>query len=143
MIFFRIRLVQIYGFMHIDQQPNMVEGILAGKHMKEFETYEDSKIINDCIWLLEKFLNKHLDRPINMTRTRWLTNENFLGSYAYATFETGDGTFEAMRKPIFSDHGKPLVLFGGEVTSKDHQGYVHGAMEQGWRVAKELIDFYH
>lgn len=129
--------------MHIDQQPNMIEGVLAGKLMREFETYEDAKIIKDCMWLLEKYLNKQLDRPINMTRTRWMTNENFLGSYAYPTFKMKENTVEEMRKPIVNDHGKPVILFGGEVTSKHNQGYVHGAMEEGWRVAKEVIDFYY
>lgn len=128
--------------MHVDQQPNMIEGLLAGKLIREFETFEDEKIIRDCHWLLEKFLKRHLDRPINMTRTRWLTNENFLGSYAFPSMKAKDDSFESLSKSIDDEHGKPLILFGGEATSKDHQGYVHGAMEQGWRVAKEIIDYW-
>lgn len=128
--------------MYVDANENLVEGCLAGKHMKAFETYDDAKIINDFMWLLEKFLGKKLTRPINMRRSNWKTNDNFLGSYAYPSNRTSSTTIEELGKSIFDADENPIVLFGGEVTSVKYQGYVHGALETGWRVADELIEHY-
>ena len=128
--------------MHVDNHPNLVEAFYAGGEMKEFETFPDSKILEDTMWLLEKFLGKKLKSPINMTRTRWLTDENFLGSYAYPSMLSDENSPVSLGKPVLKAQGNPVILFAGEATSKDHSGYVHGALESGRRVTQELIDYY-
>lgn len=132
----------MYGFMNVDDNENMIESLVSGSLMKEFETYEDSKIIADSMWLLEKFLGKSSQQPISMARTRWLTNEDYLGSYAHPSPRGGADASKSFSQPILNCAGKPSLLFAGEAASENYQGYVHGAMQTGWRAAQELIDFY-
>lgn len=136
------RLVDLYGFMHVDDNENMIESLIAGSLIKDFESYEDSKIIADCMWLLDKFLGKSSKQPISMARTRWMTNENFLGSYTHPSTRGGADASKSLSEPILNNVGKPSLLFAGEATSESFMGYVHGAMQTGKRVAQELIDFY-
>lgn len=128
--------------MHVDDNENVIEAFVAGEFLQEFETYEDSKIIADCMWIIEKFLGKSVKQPINMARTRWLTNNDFLGSYAYPMTQGGSNISKALGESILDDTGKPSLLFAGEATSEKYQGYVHGAIQTGWKVANELTDFY-
>lgn len=130
--------------MHVDENPNLVEMFIAGENMKEFETYDDSKIVEDLMWTLEKFTKKTLKRPMKMTRTRWLTNENFLGSYSiprsYKAPPGEKNSVQVLSEALFNFDNKPVVLFAGEATDEKYQGYVHGAARSGWRAAQEIID---
>ena len=110
--------------------------------MLEFETTDDEKLIDDCLWLLEKLLKRPFNRPLKMQRTKWLTNENFLGSYSYHALSAQENTVTNIAKPICNKQGKPILLFAGEATDKRFMGYVNGAMNSGERAAKEIIDFY-
>jgi spermine oxidase len=110
--------------------------------MFEFETMDEAKLLNDTMWFLEKLFKKPLPRPINVKRTKWLTNENFLGSYSYQAMTYQDDTVENLARAINSPSGKPAVLFGGEATDKFYMGYVNGGMNSGNRAAQEIIDFY-
>ena len=112
--------------------------------MREFETYSDDKIENDCIWVLEKFMKVKLPRPIAMRRTRWLTRENFLGSYSYCSMNTAahDVYPEDLKETVFNANGKPVLLFAGEATSSKYQGYVHGAYDTGKEAAEVLIEYF-
>ena len=110
--------------------------------MLEFETVDDEKLIDDCLWLLEKLLNRRLNRPMKMQRTKWLTNENFLGSYSFHSLSAQENTVENIAKPICNIEGKPFLHFAGEATDKRFMGYVNGAMNSGERAAKEIVDFY-
>lgn len=136
-----LRLLDNYGFISVDDNPNLIQAFVAGENMKSFENFSDSKIIDDCMWILEKFLKKTLKRPINMTRTKWLTNENFLGSYSYLSIASDSNSNERLGQPIFDESGKPVILFGGEATDTRFSGYVHGAWRSGNRVAQDLISF--
>ncbi|KAG5677755.1 hypothetical protein PVAND_007486 [Polypedilum vanderplanki] len=137
-------LTHILGFIKVDSHPNLLEGLLSGDKMREFETYSNDKIISDCMWMLEKFLKRSLPRPIAMRRTKWLTRENFLGSYTYLSMKSADEniTSDDLATSIKSKNNKPVLLFSGEATHKRYQGYVHGALDSGKRAAQEIIDFY-
>lgn len=110
--------------------------------MREFETMEEGKLKNDVMWLLNKLLKKNLKYPINVKRTSWLTNENFLGSYSFHGLTAQDNTVENLAKPIFNSNGKLSLLFAGEATDKRFMGYVNGALRSGVRAAQEIIDFH-
>lgn len=127
--------------MHVDENPNLVEVMIAGDKIKQFEMAEDSKLIDDCMWLLEKFMKKSMKRPMNMKRSRWLTNENFLGSYSHPSLTSDTKSIQNLAEPLFSTDDKLALLFAGEATDETFQGYVHGAMRSGWRAAQELIDY--
>lgn len=112
--------------------------------MREFETYSDEKIENDCLWFLEKFMKVKVPRPIAMRRTRWLTKEYFLGSYSYCSMNTAakDVYPEDLKETVFNDNGKPMLLFAGEATTSKFQGYVHGAVDTGKEAAEKLIEYF-
>jgi spermine oxidase len=130
------------GFLHVDQYPHLVEILVAGDRMSEFETIDESKLVCNLLWLMGKLFKKPLKSPINLKRTKWLTNENFLGSYAFHALSAQEDTVDNLAKPIFSGSGKPTLLFAGEATDKKFMGYVNGAMNSGERAAEEVISFY-
>jgi monoamine oxidase len=63
----------------------------------------------------------------------WEDDPFALGGYAYA-----DPGFDPAWKPLLSRRAGRIV-FGGEHTSEDFQGYMEGAVESGQRAAAELI----
>jgi monoamine oxidase len=136
--------VNLRAFIRVDAMPNLLEAEMAGKKMKEYELLEDDKVIDDCMWLLENFLGKPLPDPINIKRTKWLTNPNFLGTYSYQSHPAGLNNIlpRDLAKPISNINGKPLILFAGEATDDRFPGNSHGAITSGWRVADEIIEFY-
>jgi monoamine oxidase len=109
--------------------------------MFKFETMDETKLLNDTMWFLEKLFKKPLPRPINIRRTNWLTNENFLGSYSFHALTAQNNSVENLARPIKSLSGKPAVLFAGEATDKFYMGYVNGGMNSGNRAAEKIIDF--
>jgi len=135
----------IVGFLRVDAQPNTICGFVAGKKMKQFEEVSDDQLIDNCMWLLEKFLGKSLPRPINMQRSHWLTNKNFLGSYSFPTMDTQANNVvpgKHLAETLYSNDKKPVLLFAGEATDENYSGYVHGAVASGWRAAAEILDYY-
>jgi monoamine oxidase len=124
--------------------PNVLEAILAGKKMAEFELFDDKKVIDGCIWLLEKFLGKSIPQPIAMKRTKWLTNPNFYGTYSYQSHLAGMNNVlpTDLAKSIVNAEKKPLILFAGEATDDKFPSNAHGAITSGWRVADEIITYH-
>lgn len=132
------RFDMVYSF------PNLLEGTVAGEYMREFENLSDQKIIDDCMWLLKKFLGKSLPQPTRMFRSKWLTNNNFLGTGSY--FSVNSQKFNVtphdLAEPIKWKSGKPIILFAGEATAEENTGTVHGAISSGWRAANEIAKYY-
>lgn len=137
-------MTHIIGFLHVDSHPNLLEGLLSGDKMREFETYSDAKIQSDCMWMLQKFLKRKLPQPIAMRRTKWLTRDNFLGSYSYLSMKSAANniTSDDLATSIIGERNQPVLLFAGEATHKKFQGYAHGALDSGRNVANEIINFY-
>lgn len=138
-------LLDVTDFIREDAQPNLLGGHVAGKRLKQFEEISDSQLIDDCMWLFEKFLGKTLPRPINMRRSRWLTNKYFLGSYSFASMETQAQNVTVTKdlaEALSNEDGKPILLISGEATDEINFGYVHGAVASGWRAADEILDYY-
>lgn len=138
-------LTEVNGFYAQDAQPNVLGAYVAGKNVKQFESITDEQLIVDCMWLLEKFLGKSLPHPVNMRRSRWLKNKYFCGSYSYASMATQAHNVVMgadLGETLYDDEDKPIVLFAGEATDENNSGYVHGAVNSGWRVAEEIIDYY-
>lgn len=128
--------------MRVDGSTSVIEAIVAGDKLNDFENFDDLKIINDCMWLLEKFLSKPLKPPTNMIRSKWLTHDSFLGSFSYSSLSSTHNSVQQLAKSVRSKDDKPILLFAGEATDERYQGSVQGAMHSGLRAAQELIDFY-
>jgi monoamine oxidase len=111
--------------------------------MKAFEARSDADLINDCMWLLQKFLGKTLPRPTNMKRTRWISNRNFLAAYSYVSVEQerSKTSPKDLAMTLNTSSGKPSVLFAREATDVKFNSYTHGAIASGYRAATELITF--
>ncbi|XP_037035275.1 spermine oxidase-like isoform X2 [Bradysia coprophila] len=138
-------VTDIFGVIKEDAQPNLLGGLLAGKHIRQFETISDEQLIDDSVWLLQKFLGRPIPRPINMRRNRWQSNKYFFGTYSFGSMDTQAHNVALgtdLAETLYSSSNKPVVLIAGEATEKDHSGYVHGAVMSGWRAANEISDYY-
>lgn len=135
--------MNLIGFNVVGGFPNILEGLVGGNDMKTFESLDDDKLKSDCLWLLQKFLGRILPRLISMTRTRWLTNKNFMGSYSYLSMnsEWEEVNPKDLAEPLRNSDNKPLILFAGEATHEKYSSYSHGAVESGWRAAQEILDY--
>ncbi|KAL7016905.1 hypothetical protein ACKWTF_010193 [Chironomus riparius] len=130
-------MLGISAFYIVDEFPNMLEAYLGGPKINQFEASSDEKIIEDCMWALEKFLGKSLPKPKAMTRSKWLSNENFLGSYSYPSMDAeraGVGIKE-LAESINNDNGEPILLFAGEATDEKYPGNTHAGVRSGFRAA--------
>ncbi|KAJ6636278.1 Peroxisomal N(1)-acetyl-spermine/spermidine oxidase [Pseudolycoriella hygida] len=135
-------VTDVTSFMRVDAYPNLIAAFVAGKHMKQFEEISDQQLINDSMWLLEKFLGRTLPRPINMRRSKWMSNKYFLGSYSFTSIDNEFNDFKDLGEAICNGENKPILLFAGEATEEVNSGYVHGAVSSGWRVAGEIVEHY-
>ncbi|KAG5673636.1 hypothetical protein PVAND_003665 [Polypedilum vanderplanki] len=137
-------LFSISGFFIVDQYPNLLEAFLGGEKIDEFEKISNEKLIDDCVWMFEKFLGNSIAKPKLIQRTKWLNNENFLGTYSYVSvdaykFNVGP---KDLAKTLKNSDDKPIVLFAGEATDLKFPSYAHGAVTSGYRAAHEIIDYY-
>lgn len=65
----------------------------------------------------------------------WGADPYVRGLYSYPTIETTEADREALARSV---NGK--LFFAGEATdTTGHSGTVHGAMETGWRAAREVL----
>jgi monoamine oxidase len=134
-------LLGIMFFVKVDSFPNLLEAFYTGVFMKNFESFNDQKIIDDCMWMLEKFLGKKLPKPSYMNRTKWLTNKYFLGSYSYLSYglEQSKISPDELGKPVKKSNGKGFLHFAGEATDLKFPSYAHGAILSGYRAATEVM----
>lgn len=125
----------------VDTFPNILEIFVAGEEIRNFETISDEKLIDDVMWMLEKFLNKKLSKPSNMKRTKWLTSKHFLGTYSYIGMGLQKNHLgpKDLAEPLRKINGKPFIHFAGEATDTDFPSYAHGAVSSGYRAAGEII----
>ena len=63
----------------------------------------------------------------------WETDSLVRGGYAYL-----DPAFDPAWLPLLSRRAGRIV-FAGEHTSSEHQGYMEGAIESGLRAAQEIL----
>ena len=136
-------MISLQNFYRVDRFPHEIEGLIAGKNLAQFELLDDMKVLNDSVWMLEKFLAKPLPRPINIVKTKWLTRDNYYGSYSYRSIAADrNGIIPShIGQSILNAASKPTVLFAGEATDDAFSSNAHGAVSSGWRVAKELIKY--
>ncbi|KAJ6633138.1 Peroxisomal N(1)-acetyl-spermine/spermidine oxidase, partial [Pseudolycoriella hygida] len=135
-------LREITSFIKEDAQPNIIGAFPAGRNIRQFEEVSDDQLIDGCMWLLEKFLGKTLPRPINMRRSHWLTNKYFLGSYSYGSMDSQTQNVvwgEDLGEALYDSNHKPTLFISGEATDKLSSGYVHGAVNSGWRISIGLL----
>lgn len=139
---FLLRLIDLSTFVRVDGFPNTLEGLVAGRNVAQFEALNETKLTDDCMWLLNKFLVKSLPRPTKIRRTRWMMNRNFLGSYSYLSMaaEKNKSSPSDLAQSLLNIKNEPKILFAGEATDLKFSSYSHGAVSSGWRAANELVN---
>lgn len=139
-------LEDVFGFYIVDYQPNILCGWIGGPSARTMESLDDSRILDGCMWLFEKFLGAELPwtKPKNMKVSRWYTNRHFRGSYSNRSVITEMLKTSArdLSLPLHDALGKPVVAFAGEATHDHYYSTVHGAYESGQREADRLTQFY-
>ncbi|CRK91867.1 CLUMA_CG005488, isoform A [Clunio marinus] len=138
-------LLDTRAFFKVDGFPNLLSAFFIGANIKDFEQFTGEKIANDCMWLLERSLRKSLPRPINVQRTQWITEKNFLGSYSILSMDTarnGVSPFD-LAEPLFNSNRRPIIFFAGEATYFAFTGYTDGAMASGYLAADEILRHSH
>lgn len=135
--------IDVTGFVIVDAYPNLLEAFTAGRRINEFEALNDTQLINDSMWLLEKFLGKSLPRPKSMKRSKWMTSKNFLGSYSYLSMaaETNKVSPKTLGQSLLNTANKPVILFAGEATDENFSSYSNGAVSSGWKAGNELAAY--
>ncbi len=73
--------------------------------------------------------------PTDVHVTRWKSDPFAMGSYIYLPAGSSAADIEALAAPV-----NDRLLFAGDSTSLEHNGYVHGAILTGIREAERLLD---
>jgi monoamine oxidase len=112
------------------QMKSMIAFLAGGAASAQLRARSDhgpAALLSDLCWL------GLAGAPIVTShRATWEDDPYALGGYAYA-----DPAFDPAWKPVLSQRAGRIV-FAGEHTSADFQGYMEGAVESGERAAVEL-----
>lgn len=114
---------------------NALMAFSFGDYSKQTESMSDADVIDDIMNQLKSIYGNGIPVPINMVRTKWVSNEYTFGSYSFASNGTRSTDFEEFEKPI-----DDKLFFAGEHTSRDYRGTVHGAYLSGIREAERIAD---
>ena len=84
----------------------------------------ESQLKNLIVKRLSGVFEKDLTaKDFEITRTAWVGNENFFGTYSSASTKTRPKRWEAMAKSVFASRW----YLCGEQTDSQYRGTVHGA----------------
>ena len=108
---------------------NFLAGGSASPQLRDVAARGAPALLSDLCWL------GLAGTPVVMShRVTWEDDPFARGGYAFA-----DPAFDPAWKPLLSRRAGRIV-FAGEHTSADFQGYMEGAVESGQRAALELIN---
>ena len=117
--------------------------IFVGEDALAVENASHVELAEGMCLVLERFLQKPVDRPVLIEKSTWCTDRLFLGAFSHAPKGHGnsDGNREMLAQPL---HGStPLqVLFAGEATHQTLYSTMYGAYDTGIREANRLLKFY-
>lgn len=140
-------LLDVVGIYAVDQFPNVLEVFLAGENIREFEEATEEKVLSDILWMLGIFLPnfKPIPQPKATHKTKWLTHKNFLGGYTYPSMkqQVSGAKISDLADSMLTTDDVPALIFAGEATSEEFWSTANGAVDSGFRAAKEIIDYYN
>ena len=123
------------------EDSNIFIAWFAGEDAITVEGLTDSELAEGICLVLEKFLQRSIDRPVRIERSTWCGDKLFLGSYSYNHTGSSNLDREVLTQPV--DGSTPLqLLFAGEATHQKLFSTTHGAYESGMREADRLMVFY-
>ncbi|XP_011063075.1 PREDICTED: spermine oxidase-like isoform X1 [Acromyrmex echinatior] len=137
-------LCDVFMFVTVAYQPNLLCAWITGKNARYIETLSDTDVFDGLYLLLKEAFESHdnVTKPTRILRSKWYTNEHFRGSYSFHSMlsEQMNVTSRDLAEPIMTGN-KPVILFAGEATHDHYYSTVHGGVETGFREADRLIDF--
>ncbi|MEM7279031.1 MAG: FAD-dependent oxidoreductase, partial [Pseudomonadota bacterium] len=104
-----------------------------GDYSIKTEQMSDAEVIAAIMAHLRAVCGEDTPDPVQLLRTKWVSDENAYGAYSYASNGVRSDAFEVFETPVGS-----RLFFAGEHTSKDYRGTVHGAYLSGIREAKRI-----
>jgi monoamine oxidase len=120
----------------------MLEAYSVGKHAKLMEDQDDEEIVEDVLnVILAMFATDSCDKEkirgslLKSYISRWGKEKYTQGAYTFSSTETVLDDFFA-----FLDSEEDVLFFGGEHTSKQFRGTVHGAYFSGQHAARQVIE---
>lgn len=130
-------------FRRVDAFPNLLGTFFIGAKIPDFNAFNDTKIIEDCHWLLTRIKNETIPYAVNAIRSEWITKRNFMGSYSLFTMNSAHhgASPSALAEPVYNANGRPRIFFAGEHTSAEFSGYANGAVETGYRAGEEVLQY--
>ena len=122
------------------EDSNIYMAWFAGEDAIAVEGLTDSELTEGICLVLEKFLQRSIDRPVRIERSTWCGDKLFVGSYSYNHIGSSKLDREVLTQPV--NGSTPLqLLFAGEATHQKLFSTTHGAYESGMREADRLMMF--
>ena len=110
----------------------------AGDDALTIEELTEFELAEGICLVLEKFLQRPIERPVRVERSTWCGDKLFLGSYSYNHTGSSSLDREVLAQPV--NGSTPLqLLFAGEATHPRLYSTLHAAYESGIREANRLL----
>ncbi len=122
-------------FMNVGKfsKANGLMAFCFGDYATATESMTDSDVIEEMMVHLRVIYGKEIPNPIQMLRTKWLSNEYAFGSYSFVASGSRSSDIESFEDPVDNK-----LFFAGEHTSRDYRGAAHGAYLSGLREAEKI-----
>jgi len=122
------------GFGRENEAP-ILTGYMGGEAAERYAALGKEKVIQESLRQLEQMFGvKDLQSQLESANfVTWATDEYSKMAYTYVPVG-GAGLRDQLAAPI-----EQVLFFAGEATNRDNSGYVHGALESGFRAADEVI----
>lgn len=111
-----------------------VVGFYSGDYRRAIVAEPDSAIAQRLAEVMGQISGIPAPAPIAAHVTRWKADPFAGGSYSYLAVGATPADYAELALPVGN-----RLLFAGEATSVDYNGYVHGAMLTGIREAERLL----
>nr|XP_022913145.1 probable polyamine oxidase 5 [Onthophagus taurus] len=135
-------ITDLAAILSVDYNPNLLYLWFDGQTIPFIENLSEEDLMDGIQFALNQFFGHKFEipKPINILRSKWYTNENFLGTYSYQTIESRkQPSNKHLGEPLQDQYGKDVIFFAGEATSLDHFSTVHGAIQSGFREADNVL----
>jgi monoamine oxidase len=119
----------------------MLEAYTVGTHAELMEEQDDEQIIQDVLTVIGNMFSgsmdgeKLRDKVVRSYISRWGKEAYTQGAYSYSSPDTMGEDYTA-----FHDAEQNVLFFGGEHTTREYRGTVHGAYLSGIRAAGQVMD---
>ena len=117
---------------HFPGQPSILLATVTGRWAAAVYDQTSNATQSQIMQVLQKLYGSQIPDPVSITIPDWGVNPHFMGMYS--DFPPGYGH---LRDDLVSPAGR--LYFGGEATSSDYNGYLHGAYFSGIDVANQII----